>query len=159
MAETSFFLLYLAPERIAQPYEGPTLVPQGLYGCPEYPAIQLRSSASQLGRFALMLANSGAAEGATLLSAKSFTAIVDRQAAAVDEDQGLALYRTHRGGRAVVGISGDDIGARTEMFIDPIARSGYVLLLNTNNATLDGAFEKAVDDITDKLMELTGTLP
>lgn len=159
MNESSFFLDGLDRTHIARPYQGPQLEPQGLFGVPDYPSEQLRTSAPQLARFLLMLTGKGTLAKTKVLSPSSVTALLSAQVPDVDADLGLAFYKDVRGGRSVIGLDGYDRGAHTEMFFDPTTNEGYVVLLNADAATDGGAFTAALGNITDKLMDLAVRLP
>jgi CubicO group peptidase (beta-lactamase class C family) len=158
MNESSFFLRGLDLTHVAMPYDT-ALKPIGQYGYPNYPAGQLRTSATQLARFLLMFAGNGSCDGQQLLKDSTIADMKALQFPDVVTDQGLIWFYDKRGGKRVFGHNGDDAGVSTDMFYDPQTGKGYVLLAN-GSARLDNdaAKQKAMTNISDQLMKLTDTL-
>jgi CubicO group peptidase (beta-lactamase class C family) len=159
MSEASFFLRDLDPTHVAQAYDGASLTPKGLYGFPDYPSGQLRTSAPQMARFLMLFAQKGKWQDQRLFAESSYDAVVAVQNRTLDPSEGLIFYHSWRGGKAVVGMDGFDYGLKSEMFVDPDTQRGYVLVMNSNDSIDHDAFQASVDRMTDKLMGLSETLP
>jgi CubicO group peptidase (beta-lactamase class C family) len=157
MTEASFFLKDLDLTHIAQTYDGTKLTPKGLYGYPDYPSGQLRTSAPQLAKFLTLFGQKGRFQDKQIYSTDTYNALVASQIPKIDGTQGLVFYQATRGGKAVIGMDGLDRGVCTEMFIEPATQRGYVLLLNSNETSAQ--FPAALDHMRTKLMQLAATLP
>jgi CubicO group peptidase (beta-lactamase class C family) len=133
MTETSFFLRGLDPTHIAQPYEfvNNAFQAQGLYGFPDYPDGQLRTSARQLARFLVMFEQHGALGGTRILSAATVDEMRRLQLPSVAADQGLVWYYGYDGPTRILGHNGAYLGISTDMWFDPATGAGYVLLTNS----------------------------
>ncbi len=157
MKESSWFLAGLDPNHIAMPYEFERGVfnPQGLYGFPDYPDGQLRTSAVQLARFLMMFSGDGALNGARLLQPATVAEMKRPQVAPPNDHQGLVFYGIDVGPVRLLGHNGSYDGVSTDMWFDPATRSGYILLTN-GGAYLHGttAENDAMIEINDKLLEL-----
>lgn len=157
MNESSWFIAGLDPSHVAMPYEldNGFFYPHGHYGFPDFPSGQLRTSANQLARFLTMISGDGSFGTARLLAPTTMAAMKSQQLAAPNDTQGLILYAVERGGRTVIGHNGAYFGASTDMWFDPITRSGYVLLTN-GGAYYNGtnAQNYAMEEINTKLLEL-----
>jgi CubicO group peptidase (beta-lactamase class C family) len=130
MNETSWFLDGLTPNHVAQPYTidaSGNFVTMGPYCYPDYPNGQLRTSATQLARFLMMMIGHGSYGTTQILSASTTTEMLTQQPNSLE---GLAWEYFSFGGRAVVGHSGIDVGVSTDMWFDPATGAGFVLLTN-----------------------------
>jgi CubicO group peptidase (beta-lactamase class C family) len=159
MNETSWFLRGLDRTHIAMPYKGEDLAPQGFYGYSDYPDGQLRTSAPQLSRFLIMFAQNGEYKQQRILKSATVDEMKREQIGSLRPGQGLAWYTETHGGRETLGHNGLDDGVRTNMFFDPKTGSGYVLLMNGTETSSESIFDAAFEAMSDKLMELSQTLP
>jgi CubicO group peptidase (beta-lactamase class C family) len=158
MPESSYFLKGLDQSHIAMPYSHGE--PQGFFGYPDYPDGQLRTSATQLAHFLLMLIGKGECGGQRVLAAETIAEMEKPQIPDVDPTQGLILFTEDVGGTTVMGHDGADMGVSTDMFFDPSTGNGYIVLTN-GSANYDGSDDEraALTAINEKLLELARTLP
>jgi CubicO group peptidase (beta-lactamase class C family) len=140
MAETSWHLAGLPARSIAMPYtqHGGEFVPAGLYGYPDYPDGQLRTSPSHLARHLMAFMGFGELDGARILQPATVEEMRRVQYPNLDPTQGLIWYYAgDLHGNTVLGHNGGDIGVSTEMFFDPEANLGVIML--TTLDLVDGA--------------------
>ncbi|MBM4247491.1 MAG: beta-lactamase family protein, partial [Deltaproteobacteria bacterium] len=104
MADTGWHLADFAPRDVAMPYEsvGGELYEWGLFGYPDYPDGQLRSSADDLARFLAAWAGAGTYDGAQILEAATVAEALSVQFPDIDPTQGLSWYYDTVGARTVV---------------------------------------------------------
>jgi CubicO group peptidase (beta-lactamase class C family) len=158
MPETSYFLRDLDPSHIAMPYEDGE--PQGLFGYPDFPDGQIRTSVTQLAHFLLMLTGKGECGGQRVVSATTIAKMEAPQIPDIDPGYGLIFFHETVDGIRVIGHNGADHGVSTEMFFDETTGNGYIVLTNgPANMHQDQDQVEAFDAIGDKLMELATTLP
>ncbi len=128
MADTGWHLRGLDRGRIALPYrrlQGGQWKSYGLYGFPDYPDGELRTTAGELATFMAAYARGG---GPILKSAT-----VDRMLRDQKEPgpwQGLIWYHTAGPGGPLVGHGGGDFGVTTEMWFRRSDGAGAVVLAN-----------------------------
>jgi CubicO group peptidase (beta-lactamase class C family) len=152
MRDTSFLLRdQCDPARLSTGMrdESGTFVPDdnGNFGQPEgHPELasgMLRSTASDMARFATALANGGELDGARILSTESVAEIVKRQLSAsvtacnervIPADQGLLGYFTKDGLGEYFGHAGGMNGIGTEVYFRTSDKAAFVVL---GNATYD----------------------
>lgn len=90
-----------------------------------YPAVDLRSSPRDLGRFARAILREGELDGTRVLSADGIRTMLHG-----DGEQALAWQLRTIGGAHVIGHEGEDAGASTALFLDLAAGTGAVVLAN-----------------------------
>jgi CubicO group peptidase (beta-lactamase class C family) len=106
---------------------GFTPLPQASHAL--YPVVDLRSSARDLARFARAILREGELDGTRILAPSSVRAML-RPADDAGGDQALAWQLRELGGARVAGHEGEDRGATTALFLDPVAGTGAVVLGN-----------------------------
>ncbi len=151
MENTGWFLSELNEELIARPYifVGGEYLDQGLYGYPDYPDGQLRTTARSLSKLLYTHMTNGTLDGTELLEASTLDSIYTIQYPAIDDEQGLMWYTWNRSGVDLWGHNGGDIGVSTDMYFDPVSKKGYVILSNGsafNIPVLDILMESTPDD-------------
>jgi CubicO group peptidase (beta-lactamase class C family) len=103
-----------------------------------YPAVDLHSTARDLGRFARAILREGELDGARILGTSSVRAMLRADAlqgatdasSAGGDDQALAWQLRTLGGAPVAGHEGEDAGATTALFLDLRAHTAAVVLAN-----------------------------
>jgi CubicO group peptidase (beta-lactamase class C family) len=158
MPETSYFLHDLDPSHIAMPYVDGQ--PQGFFGYPDYPDGEVRTSATQLAHFLLMVTGKGTCGGQRVLAADTIAQMEAPQIPDINPDYGLIFFHSNVGGMRATGHDGVDNGVSTEMFFDEATGNGYVLLANgSTNSTGNDDQQNAFYDIGNKLMDLAKSIP
>jgi CubicO group peptidase (beta-lactamase class C family) len=134
MNTTSWKLAGLDRRTIAMPYwydyGSGRYHAYGHYGYPDYPDGQLRTSASQLGRFLALHMNGGTYQGVQLLQPATVTQMLTPAIYGIARKQGLVWYRWNVAGWDVIGHNGGDMGVSTNMYYDENTGTGVVLLAN-----------------------------
>jgi len=151
MSRTSWFLRDLNPSEIALPYRwtGSGWDSYGLYGYPDYPDGQLRTSAMQLASFLRMHMLLGRNECSVVLEPSTASLMRTHTMPDASPDFGLAFYSETRSGGVVWGHNGGDLGVATWMFLREDRSAGVVLL---TNGGADGDTEwRALEEILDRL--------
>ena len=135
MTHTAWFLRDLDTTLIARPYtySSGAYVDNGLYGYPEYPDGQLRTTAVSLSRFLLSHIGYGCLNGVRVLDSSTVRLLRTVQYPAVEPNQGLIWYRESRdvfGGLEVWGHTGGDYGVTTSMYLSEPDTVGVIVLQN-----------------------------
>jgi len=157
MARTAWFLRDLDTALVARPYtySSGTYIDQGLYGYPDYPDGQLRTTAASLARFLMANMNGGELDGQKVLDSSTVRLMRTRWfiggAGGSDEDQGLIWFTATINGKRLWGHTGGDAGVTTMAFLSEQDSTGVVFLSN-----FDGDFP--LGDIVDRLMTEADTL-
>ena len=115
------------------------------YGFPDYPDGQLRSTASDMGRFMAMFAGGGEYNGVRVLDAD--TAAEMANVYVPSDGQGLIWYAEDKFGDTYMGHNGGDIGVGSEMMYRVSDGAGFVVIMNG-----EGQPWAPVDDIERALM-------
>ena len=123
--------------------------PWGLYGYPDYPDGQLRTSARQLGSFLAIFMNYGSYRGVRVLRHESVAEMRRNQFPGVAHHQGLIWYRWQVAGRHLMGHIGGDWGVSTFMFFSPDPDVGAIVLANGDPHGLGGY--RALRDVMSRL--------
>jgi CubicO group peptidase (beta-lactamase class C family) len=135
MHNSSFFQANLNTDEIAVPYawNGSAYVPYQHCGYPDYPDGQLRTSVGQLARYLIAFMQHGQIEGTRILDS---TTVEVMSALQLPDpvwggyNWGLFWQTRTWWGREMWGHPGNEYGARTEMWYDPEAGSGVIVLTN-----------------------------
>lgn len=131
MSNTAWFLRDLDTTLIARPYWwNGSYHDIGLYGYPDYPDGQLRTTARSLGRFLAAYIDFGVVDGIRILDSTTVQLMRSIQYPALNLSQGLIWYRSVVGGRTRWGHSGGDRGVQTFMYLDETQRYGAIVLTN-----------------------------
>ncbi len=133
MNSTSFLLAGISDTtRIARPYgwDGAAYWYAGLYGYPDYPDGQLRTTSTDLARFMTMYMQYGTHEGTRVLDS-STVAYILRQQTPVDPSQGIIFYSAQASnGDILWGHNGGDAGVNTAMYFNMQKKTGAIALTN-----------------------------
>jgi CubicO group peptidase (beta-lactamase class C family) len=132
MERTSWKLSGLDEDWVARPYilnQG-QYIDQHLYGYPDYPDGQLRTTAVSLAKFLWMNMNGGIYDGKTILKSSTVKDMLSIQRPTASGTQGLIWYRASVGNRTVWGHGGDDQGVKTNMSFDPAKKIGVIVFVN-----------------------------
>ena len=148
MDNTGWFLSELDTTLIARPYTYifGTYYDQGLYGYPDYPDGQLRTTARSLAKFLGAYMQNGTLYGTTLLEESTVESMLEVHDADLDAIQGLMWYQWNLGGEPHWGHNGGDDGVSTDMYFNPATRTGYIVL--TNGEAFNGPVINAMIDAT-----------
>lgn len=140
MNNTSFLLSGIGDTTsIARPYywDGSNYEDAGLYGYPDYPDGQLRSTATDMARFMTMYLQYGEYDGSRILDSATVDYMLQQQTP-VSADQGLMFYSgTSSNGDKLWGHNGGDVGVNTAMYFNMKKKTGAVVLTNGDGT---GAF-------------------
>ena len=139
MDETAWFLADLNVNHIAVPYswDGNNFIPHEHYGYPDYPDGQLRTSATQLSHFLLMMMNHGEYNSTHILKESTVDLMLTPQLS-YEQGIGLIWYQDSLPGRTLWGHTGGDTGVSTFMFFEPETNIGVIILTNGENQDLYG---------------------
>jgi CubicO group peptidase (beta-lactamase class C family) len=139
MTRTAWFLKDLTTDLIAHPYTYSygSYADNGLFGYPDYPDGQLRTTATSLARFLIAHLNGGALGNVRILD--SSTIRLMRTAYAAGNHPGWVDWRagliwtgtTDIDGTVLWGHTGGDTGVETAMFLSERDSIGIVMLTNT----------------------------
>lgn len=136
MDRAGWHLADVPADEVAMPYrwsaDRDRFVACGQYGYPDYPDGALRTTAPQIARHLGMMMNGGTWNGARVLDRETVREILRSQNPDTFEGQGLIWYRTHSGGRRLIGHDGGDRGVATVAFYDRDEDVGVVVLANGN---------------------------
>jgi CubicO group peptidase (beta-lactamase class C family) len=134
MTETSWHLAELDRTLVAMAYgyRGGRFEPYGLYGYPDYPDGQLRTSARHLAHHLLAFMEFGRLDGVRILQEETVREMRRSQIPDLVDGQGLIWYAFRRAGRRLIGHNGGDWGVATQMYFRPDDGVGVVVLANGN---------------------------
>lgn len=142
MSSSSFLLKGIADTtRIARPYtyDDNNYEDVFLYGYPDYPDGQLRTSVTDMARFMTMYLQHGQYEGTRILDSTTVTYML-RQQTPVRWSQGLIFYAGVISGDTVWGHNGGDGGVNTGMYFNLKKKTGAIAFTNgegTNTSSAD----------------------
>ncbi len=132
MKNTSFLLAGIPDTNlIARPYTySGTYDDVGLYGYPDYPDGQLRTTIKGLARFMTMYLQWGEFEGERILDSTTVAYILQQQTP-VDPGQGIIFYAGQSSnGDVLWGHNGGDVGVSTAMYFNMDKKTGAIVLTN-----------------------------
>lgn len=142
MVSTSFLLAGINDTtKIARPYTwyNGAYEDVGLYGYPDYPDGQLRTTSTDMARFMTMYMQYGVYEGARLLDSATIAYILSQQTP-VDAGQGIIFYSgTASNGDKVWGHNGGDLGVNTAMYFNMNNQTGMVVMTNGDGTSSSNA--------------------
>lgn len=133
------------------------------YGYPTYPDGQLRTTASELGTLLRLTMADGELDGQRLLAPgvrESLTArapvegLNDWFLRDYFDQQFLFWFSTQLDERGIIGHNGGDFGVSTEMFFDPQAGIGVVVLTNGDDGATGDRLRAETQKIQRRLFEL-----
>ncbi|HRF75268.1 MAG TPA: serine hydrolase [Chitinophagales bacterium] len=135
MTNTGWFLSELDTNLIAHPYDyiSGSYYDYGLYGYPDYPDGQLRTTSLSLAKFLWMNMYNGNFNGVQLLQPETIELIRASQIPFIDPTQGLVWYSYEDGG-TWWGHSGGDSGVSTDMYFNEDTQTGIIVLTNSDNS-------------------------
>jgi CubicO group peptidase (beta-lactamase class C family) len=144
MRDAAWRLAALDRSRVALPHRwtGSGFEATGHVGHAVYPVVDLRATAEDVAKLLAALTSGGALGGARILRASSLETMMHAHYADADAHQGLVLQRLRLADRVVWGHEGEDEGATTLAFFDPVTKSGAVALAN-GDAFVSGDAERA----------------
>jgi CubicO group peptidase (beta-lactamase class C family) len=149
MENTSFLLAGIADTtKIARPYSWymGSYVDNGLYGYPDYPDGQLRTTIKGLARFMTAYMQGGEFEGNRILDSSTVAYMLHQQTS-VAWNQGIIFYAgLSSNGDTLWGHNGGDAGVSTAMYFSPGKKTGAIILTNGEGSGLHN-----VDLIADTL--------
>lgn len=106
--------------------------PLCLYGFPNYPDGQLRTSVSDLSKFLVAILNDGRYSGNQILKGTTIQMMLSGQTPA-DDKQGICWRYT--GMEMIWGHGGDDPGVQTGIYFNPELRIGMICIKNNNEGS------------------------
>lgn len=132
MEHTGWFLSEIDQNLVAHPYTyaGGNYHDEGLYGYPDYPDGQLRTTAISLAKFLWMHMNNGAFDGTQILDNNTVAAMRTIQFPNIADDQGLIWYFYTEADGLWWGHNGGDLGISTDMYFNETTGTGLVVLTN-----------------------------
>jgi CubicO group peptidase (beta-lactamase class C family) len=135
MTNTGWFLSELDTNLIAHPYDyiSGSYYDYGLYGYPDYPDGQLRTTSLSLAKFLWMNMFDGNFNGVQILEPETINLIRSSQIPFIDPTQGLVWYSYEDGG-TWWGHSGGDSGVSTDMYFNEDTQTGIIVLANSDNS-------------------------
>ncbi|MBK9504058.1 MAG: serine hydrolase [Bacteroidetes bacterium] len=135
MTNTGWFLSELDTNLIAHPYDyiSGSYYDYGLYGYPDYPDGQLRTTSLSLAKFLWMNMFDGNFNGVQILEPETINLIRSSQIPFIDPTQGLVWYSYEDGG-TWWGHSGGDSGVSTDMYFNDDTQTGIIVLANSDNS-------------------------
>ncbi len=158
MENTRWFLYELDMAKIAVPYEYEegNFIPYPYYGFPSYPDGQLKSSVNELLCFMQFFLNNGKVDGVQILKEKTIQEMLKIQDPKIDYGQAIGWSYSEFNlplfnNCFLPAKGGEDPGAGAVVVIDPVSKSGFVILVNK---TLDDFWteQKAISfDLVNKL--------
>ena len=126
------------------------LVPIGHYGYADYPSGQLRSSALDLAKFAVLYTNDGLYNNTRILNQETIEFMKQIPYPNIDSQQAIIWYYKNQDNRTLFGHNGGDLGVITEMFISLSDEVGVIVLSNSQNYFSVIEIEKAIFDFVDQ---------
>lgn len=121
-------------------------------GIVDFPDGGMRTSPSQLGKFVLMYLNGGKYNGQQILQPASIQEMLKSQTTVSTSglNQGLFWYsdtqnNTDLGG-TFWGHTGSMTGAGSELWIDPVTKTGIMLVYNANSIAAPATIKKLIDE-------------
>ena len=135
------------------------LSPINHYGYADYPSGQLRSSAADLAKFAILYTNNGIYDGTRILDAETVDFMKQIPYPNVNDQQAIVWYYKNQASRTLFGHNGGDLGVITDMFISLPDEVGVIVLSNSENYAAVIEIEKAVFDFVEQYgFQLNGDL-
>jgi CubicO group peptidase (beta-lactamase class C family) len=130
MPESAFRLAGLDASRIALPNGD-----RPHYGEPDFPDGMMRTTPSLLGHFLIMYMQDGIYRGKRILRSSTVHEILENQSSLGSPSgagitQGLVWYTVDSFGPVTWGHNGSDNGASSDMFFDPVTKSGVLFVAN-----------------------------
>lgn len=142
MNSSSFLLAGISDtSRIARPYvwDNGIYWDAGLYGYPDYPDGQLRTTSTDLARFMTMYLQYGEYEGVRVLDSTTVAYILSQQTP-VDPDQGIIFYSANASnGDKLWGHNGGDAGVNTAMYFNIQKKTGAIAMTNGDGSASSNA--------------------
>jgi CubicO group peptidase (beta-lactamase class C family) len=152
MDNTGWFLSELNTDLVAHPYSysGGDYQDEGLYGYPDYPDGQLRTTALSLAKFLWMNMNHGLFDGTQVMDSTTIADMRTIQFPAIADDQGLIWYYYTDAMGTWWGHNGGDAGVSTDMYFNEATQTGLVLLTNGdgNHTPIWNKILQAADTMT-----------
>lgn len=140
MDNTSWMLSGIADTTmVARPYlyNNGAYEDQNLYGFPDFPDGQLRTTALSLAKFLLMNMQYGRFDNVRILDSSTVVNMRTAQYPLLDNGQGLIWYKYDWNGRVIWGHSGGYDGCGSEMWMDSAKNEGVIILCNRDADTFD----------------------
>ena len=134
MENTGWFLSELDTSLIAHPYSyfGGDYEDQGLYGYPDYPDGQLRTTLFSLAKFMYAHINYGEFDGYQLLDSATVALMRTELIPELEPLQGLIFYGYEDEYGTWMGHNGGDAGVSTDMFYNEAEDIGLIVLTNSD---------------------------
>jgi len=152
LQDVGFLLTSVDPKKVAMPYgyrkKSGSFKALGHHGYIDYPAGTLRASALHLARFLMMFMGEGKLGEVRVLKAETVEEMRKIQYPKLDKKQGISWYYTRMGGKQMIGHDGGDPGVATQMFCQPEAGTGIIILMNSEPQK--GSFDK---NLTQRLLD------
>ena len=126
------------------------LVPIGHYGYADYPSGQLRSSALDLAKFAVLYTNGGLYNNTRILNEQTVEFMKEIPYPNIDSQQAIIWYYKNQDNRTLFGHNGGDLGVSTEMFISLPDEVGVIVVSNCANYSSIIEIEEAIFDFVDQ---------
>jgi CubicO group peptidase (beta-lactamase class C family) len=135
MNHSSFFYRDTPDEELAACYLPFDIAQQ--YSWPSYPDGHLMTTVSDMSKLLITCIQGGVFHGHRLLKAESMDLIFTNYLTnKYLKEQGLIFYSMKISNREIWGHGGGDEGISTEMFFDPLKKSGYIVFVNRSIANV-----------------------
>lgn len=134
MDNTGWFLREIDTSLVAHPYSylGDEYVDNGLYGYPDYPDGQLRTTVLSLTKFMYAHMNDGNFDGYQLLDSATVALMRSEIVPDILDLQGLIFYGYEDAYGAWWGHNGGDAGVSTDMYFNDETNTGLIVLTNSD---------------------------
>ena len=157
MLDSGFFLADVDPTLLAVPYtynrghrRFDALMQPG-YG--HWPATGLRTSVSDLSRFALMLLGLGSYDGTRVLDTATVESSFGLQVPTLSSAQALGFRYRGVAGHRYIGHSGETIGGSAQMLLLPAEDKGILLMTNGDSYVRDSFGFSEGADALERILE------
>ena len=122
----------------------------GLYGYPDYPAGQLRTTLISLAKFMQMHMNYGIFDNNRILDSATISNILTVQFPEITINRGLFIRKYPNDTNEVWGHRGSDVGVNTEMVFNMNEKTGVIVLSNGSTS---------IHPVTELLLDYALTIP
>lgn len=155
MDNTGWFLREIDTSLVAHPYSytGSEYVDNGLYGYPDYPDGQLRTTVLSLAKFMYAHMNYGNFDGYQLLDSATVALMRSEIVPDIVNLQGLIFYAYKDAYGTWWGHNGGDAGVSTDMYFNDETNTGLIVLTNS-----DGNHQDIWNEILASMDTIVNTL-
>ncbi len=135
MTRSEWRLSNIPQTELAIPYSDYLTSSNPQYTFPDYPDGGLRTTAEDLSKFLMAFAIDGRYNNTQILQPATVDLMKTLQFGS--DEQALAFYYITINGNRVIGHNGSEMGVTTEMYLDPIRKTGVIILNNNDETNLE----------------------